>query len=187
MKFWQGRQEGQFHPSLYQCLEEIVPELKPKHYLEIGSHEGLSLRTVIEAAGTIESVTICDPWGTAYGGSGRGNHHHIDEMLNSIDYTRLRRYLDGKSCDMLSQIADLTFDLILVDGDHSDEGALWDARTTWPMLNPGGILVFDDLWHPAHTLEPVYRKLIKEFEPVATKTWRDSAAGVGIMRKNGLH
>lgn len=37
-----------------------------------------------------------------------------------------------------------TFDFIYVDGDHTSEGVYSDARLSWPLLKPGGILAFDD-------------------------------------------
>ena len=42
------------------------------------------------------------------------------------------------------------FDLILVDGDHSEAGAHQDLQNVFPRLAPGGMLVFDDIAHPAH-------------------------------------
>jgi len=42
------------------------------------------------------------------------------------------------------------FDLITVDGDHSEEGAFDDLLNVIPHLNVGGILVFDDIAHPTH-------------------------------------
>jgi predicted O-methyltransferase YrrM len=42
------------------------------------------------------------------------------------------------------------FDLILVDGDHSYEGGMADLENTWPLVKPGGCIVFHDITHPAH-------------------------------------
>ncbi|GMI43393.1 hypothetical protein TrCOL_g9684 [Triparma columacea] len=36
------------------------------------------------------------------------------------------------------------FDLVYVDGDHSEGGALWDAMLGWELLAVGGIMIFDD-------------------------------------------
>jgi predicted O-methyltransferase YrrM len=43
-----------------------------------------------------------------------------------------------------------TFDLVYVDGDHSAEGARIDLFNGWRFLEPGGLLVVDDITHPAH-------------------------------------
>jgi predicted O-methyltransferase YrrM len=36
------------------------------------------------------------------------------------------------------------FDLVYIDGDHRRETVMLDAMLTWPMLRPGGILIWDD-------------------------------------------
>jgi predicted O-methyltransferase YrrM len=41
------------------------------------------------------------------------------------------------------------FDLIYVDGGHLRDEVLVDSLLCWPMLRPGGILIWDDYaWHP---------------------------------------
>jgi predicted O-methyltransferase YrrM len=42
------------------------------------------------------------------------------------------------------------FDLITVDGDHSEAGARADLATVLPRLKVGGALVFDDIAHVVH-------------------------------------
>jgi predicted O-methyltransferase YrrM len=42
------------------------------------------------------------------------------------------------------------FDLVLVDGDHSFEGGMADLVNVWPLVKPGGAVVFHDITHPAH-------------------------------------
>jgi predicted O-methyltransferase YrrM len=42
------------------------------------------------------------------------------------------------------------FDLVLVDGDHSYEGGMADLVNVWPLVKPGGCVVFHDITHPAH-------------------------------------
>jgi predicted O-methyltransferase YrrM len=54
------------------------------------------------------------------------------------------------------------FDLITVDGDHTDEGAS-DVSATVHLLRPGGWLLFDDLVHPLHTLLPVWQRFRDEY------------------------
>src|SRR6185436_5879006 len=41
-------------------------------------------------------------------------------------------------------VAFSTYQLINVDGDHSYEGCLKDMNATWPLLDPGGVMIVDD-------------------------------------------
>lgn len=43
-----------------------------------------------------------------------------------------------------------TFQLITIDGDHSEVGAHEDLVDCWKLLEPNGFLLFDDIVHPAH-------------------------------------
>lgn len=120
-----------------------------KSYLEIGCREGDSLRLVVAANPTLERLVVCDTWGGIYGGTGRGSHRHIEELLSSLGYAGEVRFLDGDSRELIPTLRE-TFDLILVDGDHSDEGAAADLANVRPLLAAGGRILFHDICHPAH-------------------------------------
>lgn len=120
-----------------------------RSYLEIGTREGNSLAVVLENAPLLDVVYCADTWGGDYGGSNRGSHAHIDTLLAAHLYTGLVRYLDGDSKETLRTV-DRTFDLILVDGDHSYSGGMADLLNSWALLKPGGTIVFHDVTHPAH-------------------------------------
>lgn len=57
----------------------------------------------------------------------------------------------------------LRFDLVTVDGDHSEEGASRDLRNVAPWIAAGGILVFDDLTNPNCPLAGVWNRFREEF------------------------
>ena len=44
----------------------------------------------------------------------------------------------------LTYMADMTFDFIYIDGDHTADAVYRDALGSWKILKPGGILAFDD-------------------------------------------
>jgi hypothetical protein len=140
--------------SLYRYLAEHCQRHKVQHYLEIGTREGDSLRIVLEnAAADLLSVWVADLWGSDYGGSGRGSHAHIDQMLDDFHFDGRRVFLDGNSRDTIPALMPEkaeAFDLVLVDGDHSYEGGMADLLNTWPLVKPGGCVVFHDITHPAH-------------------------------------
>ena len=42
------------------------------------------------------------------------------------------------------------YDLVFVDGDHTLEGNRQDLIECWPLVKPGGWIIFDDITHPKH-------------------------------------
>lgn len=175
------------HFNLYEVLIKCVIDLSPKSYLEIGVQEGLSLSTVIKADAKklIDRIALCDTWGSQYGGTGRGNHDHILKILQSINYQGEVVFHDGDSKATIPQIID-KYDLILVDGDHSENGALVDMTNAWPLLNSQGIMLVDDIIHPVHSyLMDVVSKFVganaKEVESVSYYT--DKPNGVAVIKK----
>jgi predicted O-methyltransferase YrrM len=136
--------------ALYRILAEVARDLQPKTYLEIGCREGDSLRCVLDAAPSVNFIVICDTWGGEYGGTARGNHEHVDAMLAARNYGGVFSYWNGPSQAALPLLRGefaSRFNLILVDGDHSEEGARADLENVWPLLRVGGILVFDDCFN----------------------------------------
>jgi predicted O-methyltransferase YrrM len=123
-------------------LISICIQKPPKRYLEIGTRDGGSLDAVLQHCNP-QLIACCDTWGRVHGGTGRGNHNHIQEMLEDIGYDGEVIWLDGSSFDLIPQVKQ-TFDLILVDGDHSEYGATTDIRNSWRLLEPGGLMVVDD-------------------------------------------
>jgi hypothetical protein len=140
--------------SLYRFLADHCSTHAVRRYLEIGTRDGDSLRVVLENAGQqLEGVWVADQWGTAYGGSGRGSHAHIEQLLDDFNFAGRRIFLDGNSRDTIPALMPEqaeAFDLVLVDGDHSYEGGLADLENVWPLVRPGGCVAFHDILHPAH-------------------------------------
>ena len=139
--------------SLYRYLTYHCVHYPVRHYLEIGTRDGDSLRVVLENTSGLQSVWVADMWGTDYGGSGRGNHQHIDQLLDDFNFDGRRAFLDGNSRDTIPALMPEkaeTFELVLVDGDHSFDGGMADLLNVWPLVKPGGAVVFHDITHPAH-------------------------------------
>lgn len=76
--------------------------------------------------------------------------------LVDIDFTHFRsQALDGPEVtrheglthEVIATFPDAHFDWVYVDGDHSYEGCLRDARAAAPKIRPGGYLVFNDFAH----------------------------------------
>ena len=78
-----------------------------------------------------------------------------------------------------------SFDVVLVDGDHSYYGALDDLRNAWPLVSPGGYLVFDDVGNQMHPgLVRCFTDFLIEIktEP-ALFVHFDKRNGVGVIHK----
>jgi hypothetical protein len=179
------KSESQMHDA----LELVCQTFVPVSYLEIGVQEGKSVQLVVKSAPSLCFMTLIDTWGTEHGGTGRGGHNHISLMLEQEKYRGYTRFLDGSSHEILPTMRGELYDLILVDGDHSEFGATSDLADSWHLLKPGGILVYDDLTCPPYPwLLPVWYKFMastSDAEQLACVT--DRPWGVAVARKRMLN
>jgi predicted O-methyltransferase YrrM len=68
-----------------------------------------------------------------------------------------------------------------VDGDHTRRGAAKDLRAVLPRLRVGGVLVFDDVRHPAHPeLHTVWEETVAADRRYATWRYDDTGYGVAL-------
>jgi predicted O-methyltransferase YrrM len=134
-------------------LYELIAQLarRARSYLEIGVQEGGSLRRVVAASQVLTRLVLCDTWGNAHGGTGRGSHAHIDALLDQLGYQGEVLFLDGRSQDTLPTLdPESGFDLVFVDGDHTTEGAAVDLELAWRVCS--GVMVahdieYSDVWN----------------------------------------
>lgn len=140
--------------------EQLVPLLPgqpgSRWFLEIGSYEGRSALWLAENA-MIEGdhLDCVDTW--------EGSEEHSPELFDNAE-ERFRHNLKvaaeklprrrifqhpHKSTDWLAWAIDAkrAYDFIYIDGSHVAKDVMTDACMAWPMLNKGGLLVFDDyMW-----------------------------------------
>lgn len=123
----------------------------PVRILEIGSFEGRStifLMTYFPKG----HVTAIDTW------SGSTNESALDSTrdfggIEARFDANLAPYADrltkrkGSSTNVLPQLLgeQQQFDFVYVDASHFSDDVLTDAITSWRMVGPGGVLIFDDL------------------------------------------
>ena len=115
-----------------------------KSYLEIGSYEGQSAKWVLETFPE-SRVTCIDTWDG--GGESTADENYVDIearfKTNMSPYGERIKAIKGFSFNVLKAI-DETFDVIYIDGSHLSQHVLEDAVLSFPLLNPGGLIIFDD-------------------------------------------
>jgi predicted O-methyltransferase YrrM len=170
----------------YKWLATVVPP--GCDYLEIGVCEGGSLVACVQAVKP-GSITLCDTWGSLFGGTGRGPekaHSYIALLLKTYEHSGEVKFIDGDSSVTIPKLEPDSYDLVLVDGDHSEEASMKDLVNAYRILKPGGYLLFDDIDHRQH---PYLRRIFTSFwtkaeaEHVYTSPMNPKTYGCGIVRK----
>jgi len=157
--------------------------IKPTSYLEIGVRRGRSM-AIIAAKNPMCNIVGIDMWeNTNYAGMPNPGPAFVQAELERVEHKGQLELIAGNSHQILpayfSEHPDLFFDLVTVDGDHSEKGAEQDLKDVVQHLKVGGILVFDDISHPAHPyLDRVWHRTI-ESDP-RFSTWRYTELGYGV-------
>lgn len=153
------------------CLNWIGHHLKPKNYLEVGVRRGRSMAQIATESPDTKLFGF-DMWiqdyglQAAQGTSSNPGPTFVAEELRRVGGRSVPTFTNGDSRDTLPAFfADprnpQEFDLITIDGDHTYEGAKRDLEIAFQRLAPGGIIMFDDIYHHAHM---ELRALWAEFE-----------------------
>lgn len=150
-----------FHwaPEVWQQLIPLLPgQPGSRHFLEIGSFEGRSAIWIAENMMIEGDLLRCvDTW------TGGEEHGELDmsdveerfrhNLRVAVDKLPRRRIIacPGTSVKVLSDFLARErkefYDFIYIDGSHIAKDVLTDACMAWPLLNDGGIMVFDDyMW-----------------------------------------
>lgn len=156
------------HVCIMQLMSLSAARL-PRRYLEIGVCEGWSVYALITAlrlekslarqdvlAPLFDELVLADSWGPHFGGSERGSHAHVANLLRSVGVDPDQvTFLDGDSkvtvpAYLRQRRHPVPFDVVYVDGDHSYEGSKADLTNVLPYV--GNMLFFDDIYHAVHCL-----------------------------------
>ncbi len=157
--------------------------LRPERYLEIGVRRGRSLAVVAAACPDCALVGF-DLWDKpTYAGMPNPGPEFVRAELARLGHRGPLELIKGDSRQTvpayLEAHPEAWFDLITVDGDHSEEGAAADLRLVLPRLKLGGVVVFDDICHPAHPyLHQVWRREVASDRRFAC--WEYTELGYGV-------
>jgi cephalosporin hydroxylase len=124
--------------------------------LEIGALYGVSLAILYNNAITrfAQVKVVClDPFDGYYG---KALDALLNQPVNDLTFIRNMRLANVPESDYqvikhysttpeaFAAAKDLAINLLVIDGDHSYEGVKYDFDTYFPLLQPGGYVVFDD-------------------------------------------
>lgn len=165
-RFTPAQRESAFGMRL--GLAIVASSMKKKvQYLEVGVRMGHSLAAVCLAAGDNLGYAIgVDCFIPDYDGEPNPGPLEVLSRLADCGVEDLKpvTIYDADSHVKLRELAKKRrrFNLILVDGDHTETGAAQDLEDAWALLTGGGSLVFDDiLAKDDRTLLHVWRRFVR--------------------------
>lgn len=176
---WHLDKRGNSFFDIYHLAWAWAIEHKPKRILEIGTRTGISLCQLLSAYlnpdVSVERIVSCDLFNDGFISPDlvKYNLRYIgipEGTINKIEF------LVGDSKSTVPTIKG-EFDYILVDGDHSQEGALADLENARLLVAVGGIIVFDDITEDGMGLLPVWSDFRDRYQHEFT--WMDNQNGKG--------
>ena len=141
--------------ATYLIQDAGLPNLR---YLQLGAFTGDASVWLVENILTGQGSRLFDV--DTWQGSNEVAHHSMDfeDVYNSYlaktsDYEndgKCYHYRTSTMKFLLSELsekeyAQIKYDFIYIDADHTTVGVLMDAELSWPLLKSGGIMAFDDL------------------------------------------
>ena len=177
------------YADLLTFLHASAMLLSPRNYLEIGVRRGRSLSIVAQCNPECRIFGF-DLWMQNYAGMPNPGPEFVKDELARGGYTGTLELISGDSHQTLAEFfhgfPKLEFDMINVDGDHSEQGAKLDLLQVLPHLAIGGVLLLDDIAHPEHRyLEQVWDQIVGTNERFSTAKYTDLGYGVAVaVRKS---
>lgn len=131
-------------PDVRTVLAYFARTYQPKRYLEIGVRRGISMAMVASQAPACYLVGV-DMWIENYGDNDNPGPDFVRAEIRKVNPQAEVTLLTGDSKVIVPLIKE-PFDLILIDGDHSYNGALADLTNCEPLA--ADRIIVDDLNDP---------------------------------------
>lgn len=126
----------------------LVSKLKPRVYVELGVHNGLSYFTVCQALDELNLGSRCyavDTWqGDEHAGAYSDAVFKTVVQYNESNYANFSTLLRMQFSEALAHIPDKSVDLLHVDGRHFYNDVKTDFETWIPKLSDRAIVMFHD-------------------------------------------
>ena len=173
-----------YYMDIVNVLYAASKTIQPRTYLEIGVRRGRSVCTVARGCPTV-SVLGFDMWLPGYAGMENPGPEFVKSELRKHGHTGELHFINGDSHQTIpaffKQNPQAMFDMITVDGDHTEAGALDDLKNVIPHLSVGGMLTFDDIAHPSHPyLLNVWKKAMAMFPFLTSFEFTELGYGVAF-------
>ena len=179
--FYEGLQAQQ-HVDTLTVLCACSRLIAPSAYLEIGVRRGRTMAIVASESHHADLYGF-DMWIEGYGGMPNPGPEFVESEIRKIGANRIELMTGNSHQTVPAFFAEhpgKQFDLILVDGDHSAEGAREDLLSVLSRVAPGGAIVFDDIVHPMHHyLEDVWCEVMQD-RGFLSATYTSTGYGVAI-------
>ncbi len=173
------------------CVLAAYAELcRPDRYLEIGVRQGRSAAVVAAIHPEVE-LFLFDMWYPDYAGVPNPGPNFVREQLQAVGHCGQVHFVTGRSQETVpaffaAESQSRQMQLITVDGDHRDEGAMRDLQNVADHLAPGGMLVFDDITHPKYpTLHQTWKTFLAAHSNWSIRENVRDGTGTAIAIKPG--
>ena len=167
-------------------LVSLAKLMRPKEYLEVGVFHGRSMAMVAALCPQCELFGF-DQW-LPYAELLNPGPDLVREQLRGVGHQGPVTLVSGNSHQTLPEFfrqhPEANFDLITVDGDHTEEGAAQDLRDVIPHLKLGGFLAFDDLYFPGFEyLSRVWFSVVASDPRFLTWEFKELGNGIAIAMR----
>jgi hypothetical protein len=127
----------------------IISYLKPRRFVELGTHTGNSYFSFCQSVKDHDIPTICNAVDTWMGDKHAG--FYGNEVFERVNYYNKNNFSDFSSLkrksfdDALNDYEDGSIDLLHIDGHHSYEAVHHDFNSWLRKLAPGAVVLFHDI------------------------------------------
>jgi predicted O-methyltransferase YrrM len=182
-----------FGPEVMGLLEAGKPEtravvtyfarlLVPASFLEVGTRRGWSTCAVGLASPECD-IYCFDGWHVDYAGVPNPGPDFVQGELAKFGVSKPINFVNGDSHETLraffTENPDKMMEMNLIDGDHSELGALQDLRDTMSHVAVGGVMLFDDIVD-IPPLNAIWQHLRNEFPNFKYYAFTENRPGVGF-------
>lgn len=175
--------------NIHVALTYLNKRFSPDRVLEVGTRTGGSICPVI-SSGKPRIVFCVDLWSESYAGLPNSRNFTLNQIQSNLDNERSNtsiHLIQGNSHDILPKfiLKSFKFDLINIDGDHTEEGAWQDLVDAESLLAERAILTFDDINHKDHQgLLDICYKFLYNYEDFKLIINTRDDNGTAIFLKN---
>lgn len=121
---------------------------RPIRYLEIGVYEGASALWMFENVLTHPEsrAVLIDWWNQERWSNLWKSAVEVEAQARRLlaPYASQVEILKGDRLEMLKQLQGQRFDVAYIDGSHERQDVLDDSLAVWPMVEVGGLVLWDD-------------------------------------------